>query len=73
MSDSDWMDDHDETVDELNAAQAEIERLRAALRLACTPPWPTWTNGTEQNINALIGFHLRMADLQKAAGGGSDD
>ena len=32
MCNSDWMDDHDETLDELNAANREITQLREQLR-----------------------------------------
>jgi hypothetical protein len=41
---------------------AEIERLEAALRQACTPPWPEWVDRTNPAlIEALVKFHLRNA------------
>jgi hypothetical protein len=50
-------------VDEL---KTEVERLRAALTLACTPPWPVWNDPNDSvSRDALVEFRLRRAEAAK--------
>lgn len=47
--------------EEIKQLQAEIERLRGALRFACTPPWQT--HGAKLGVvdETLLNYYLRRA------------
>lgn len=51
---------------EVERLKAENARLREALRLACTPPWPEWFDPQNaQSADALAKFWLRRAKETK--------
>jgi hypothetical protein len=50
---------------------AEVERLRLALRYACSPPWPTWNQLVDNDalVDTLMKFHLRQAAANPSSKG----
>jgi hypothetical protein len=52
---------------QIEELQQELAAARAALGLACTPPWPNWNVPTKENVDTAVEFYLRQA---RAAGGG---